>query len=385
MRDVAIVGVGQVPVGEHWDMGLRQLALAAIQAAQADAGIEGADMVIVANALGGNLSGQNHLGALVVEVAGLAGADAFRVEAADASGGVALRQGYLAVASGAADTVLVVGVEKATDRTGAERDTSLATVLDADFEAARGATPAAVAGLLMRRYMAEYGVALEQFEPFSVNAHANGSLNPFAMYRNKLRPGAFAKAPVVAEPVNLFDGAPEGDGAAAVFLTTTDRALDAGPRPVRIRGSAAATDTLALHNRADLLFLRAVNLAAGRAYAQAGVRPTDLDLVELHDSYTILAALQLEAAGFAARGEGWKLAQEGGIGREGRLPVSTFGGLKARGNPLGATGVYQAVEIALQVRRAAGDNQVPNARLGLALSLGGLGGTAVAHVLERVE
>jgi len=385
MRDVAIVGVGQVPVGEHWDMGLRQLALAAIQAAQTDAGIEQAEMVIVANALGGNLSGQNHLGALIAEVAGLAGADAFRVEAADASGGVALRQGYLAVASGAADTVLVVGVEKATDRTGAERDTSLATVLDADFEAARGATPAAVAGLLMRRYMAEYGVALEQFEPFSVNAHANGALNPFAMYRNKLRPGAFAKAPVVADPVNLFDSAPEGDGAAAVILTTTDRALDAVPRPVRIRGSAAATDTLALHNRADLLFLRAVNLAAGRAYAQAGVRPADLDLVELHDSYTILAALQLEAAGFAARGEGWKLAQDDGIGREGRLPISTFGGLKARGNPLGATGVYQAVEIALQVRRAAGDNQVPNARLGLALSVGGLGGTAVAHVLERVE
>ncbi|MBN1200483.1 MAG: thiolase domain-containing protein [Anaerolineae bacterium] len=385
MHDVSIIGVGQVPVSEHWDMGLRQLALGAIQAALGDAGIERVDAVVVGNALAGNLSAQNHVGALVAEYAGLSGAEAYRVEAADASGGLALRQGYLAVASGSAETVLVVGVEKATDRTGSERDTALATVLDADYEAAGGGTPAAMAALLMRRYMHEYGVALDQFEPFSVNAHANGSLNPFAMYRNKLRPGAFGKAPLVADPVNLFDSAPEGDGAAAVILTTTGRAVDMVPRPVRVRGSAAATDALALHNRADMLFLRAANLAAGRAYEQAEITPADLQLAELHDSYTILTALQLEATGFARRGEGVALAADGTITRAGRLPISTFGGLKARGNPLGATGVYQAVEVALQLRRDAGENQVDNARLGLVLSIGGLGGTAVAHILERVE
>jgi acetyl-CoA C-acetyltransferase len=378
MRDVSIIGVGQTPVSEHWDLGLRQLALGAIQAALHDAGVERVDLVVVGNALSGNLSGQNHVGALIADFAGMAGVEALRVEAADASGGMALRQGYLAVAGGLADVVLVIGVEKATDRTGSERDTALATVLDADYEAGSGATPAALAALLMRRYMHEYGVTLDQFEPFSLNAHANGSLNPNAMYRNKLRPGAFAKAPTVADPVNLFDSAPEGDGAAAVILATTERAVDLVPRPVRIRGSAAATDTLALHSRPDLLFLRAANLAAGRAYTQAGIAPGDLHLAELHDSYTILTALQLEAAGFARRGEGWKPAVEGLITREGTLPISTFGGLKARGNPLGATGVYQAVEVALQLRRAAGDNQVPNARLGL-------GSTAVAHVLERVE
>jgi len=385
MRDVEIIGVGQTPVGEHWDMGLRQLALGALRAALEDAGIEQVDALIVANALGGNLSGQNHLGALVADYAGMTGVEALRVEAADASGGLALRQGYLMIASGAAETVVVLGVEKATDRTGSERDTALATVLDADYEAGPGATPAAIAALLMRRYMHEHGVGLEQFEGFSVNAHANGATNAFAMYRNKLRPGAFAKAPVVAEPVNLFDSAPEGDGAAAVVLTTTERALDMVAQPVRVRGSAAASDTLALHNRADMLFLRAANLAAGRAYEQAGIAPGDLDLAELHDSFTILTALQLEAIGFARRGEGWKPAVEGAILRGGPLPISTFGGLKARGNPLGATGVYQAVEVALQLRRAAGDNQVEGARLGLALNLGGLGSTAVAHVLERVE
>lgn len=385
MRDVAIIGVGQTPVGEHWDMGLRQLALGALRAALEDAGIEQVDALIVANALGGNLSGQNHLGALVADYAGMTGVEALRVEAADASGGLALRQGYLMIASGAAETVVVLGVEKATDRTGSERDTALATVLDADYEAGPGATPAAIAALLMRRYMHEHGVGLEQFEGFSVNAHANGATNAFAMYRNKLRPGAFAKAPVVAEPVNLFDSAPEGDGAAAVILTSAERALDSVPKPVRVRGSAAATDTLAVHNRRDLLFLQAANLAAGRAYEQAGIGPEDIDLAELHDSYTVLTALQLEAAGFAARGEGWKLAAEGALARDGRLPISTFGGLKARGNPLGATGVYQAVEIVRQLRQDAGENQVPDARRALALNLGGLGGTAVAHLLERGE
>jgi acetyl-CoA C-acetyltransferase len=296
MRDVAIIGIGQTPVGEHWEMGLRQLALDALRSALEDAGIDQIDALIVANALGGNLSAQNHVGTLVADYAGL-----------------------------------------------------------------------------------------EQFEGFSINAHANGATNPFAMYRNKLRPGAFAKAPVVADPVNLFDSAPEGDGAAAVILTTAERALDSVPHAVRVRGSGAATDTLALHNRRDLLFLQAANLAAGRAYEQAGIGPEDIDLAELHDSYTVLTALQLEAAGFAPRGEGWKLAAEGALGRDGRLPISTFGGLKARGNPLGATGVYQAVEIVRQLRHDAGENQVPDARLALALNLGGLGGTAVAHVFERIE
>lgn len=384
MHDVAIVGVGQMPVSEHWDQGLRQLALGAIQAALTDAGIAAVDAVIVGNALGGNLSGQNHVGALVADYAGLSGVETARVEAADASGGMALRQGYLLVASGAAETVLVVGVEKSTDRTGSERDTALATVLDADYEAGTGATSAALAALLMRRYMHEYGVEVSAFEPFSINAHANGALNPHAMYRNKLREGAFGKAPLVADPVNLFDSAPEGDGAAAIVLTRAERAVDMVPRPVRVRGSAAASDTLAVHNRDDMLFLRAANLAAGRAYEQAGIQPTDLQLAELHDSFTILTALQLEAIGFAGRGEGVHVAASGLIARGGALPISTFGGLKARGNPLGATGVYQAVEVALQLRREAGDNQVEPARLGLALNLGGLGGTAVAHVLERM-
>jgi acetyl-CoA C-acetyltransferase len=239
-----------------------------------------------------------------------------------------------------------------------------------------------VAALMMRRYMHEYGVALADFAGFSVNAHNNGAANPQAMFRNRLKAERFAGAPVVADPVNLFDMAPLADGAAAVIVTNSERAMDMVPKPVRIAGSALATDSLALHDRRDPLWLAAAEQSAQRALAMAGVTPGDVDLFELHDSYTVLAALSLEAAGYAGRGEGWQLARDGEIGRDGRIPISTFGGLKARGNPVGATGLYQIVEVVRQLRGEAGDCQVAGARIGMAQNLGGSGATAVTHVLK---
>lgn len=385
--DVSIIGIGYTPVGEHWDTGLRELGQQAISAALDDAGLklEDIDALVVGNALGGNLNNQNHVAALIADFAGLNGIEAVRVEAADASGGMALRHGALMVASGAARNVLVLGVEKVTDVVGAERNAHLATVLDAEYEAAHGATPIAMAGLLMQRYMHVYGLSLENFEGFSINAHANGYKNKQAMYRNVIKPGRFASAPTVAPPVNLFDGAPEGDGACAVILTDTARARDMVPIPVRIKGSGVGSDALALHSRQDPLFLQAANLAAGRAYESAGIGKPQIHVLELHDAYTVLSALQLEAIGFAERGQGWQWAADGKIGLAGELPISTFGGLKARGHAIGATGVYQAAEVALQLRQQAGENQVPNAHIGMALNVGGLGATAVAHILERVD
>jgi acetyl-CoA C-acetyltransferase len=344
MQNVSIVGIGRTPVAEHWDMSLRDLALDALQEAMNDArlGPNDIDILIIANALGGTTTQQSHLGPLIADYAGLRGIETFTVESADASGGMALRQGALAVASGAVRSVLVLGVEKMTDALGAIRNSALATNLDADYEAAMGATPAAMAGLLMRRYMHEYGLELANFEGFSMNAHSNGSKNPLAMFRNIIKPGRFATAPMVCDPVNLFDSAPDGDGAAAIILTSTETASDLVPKPIRITGSAASTDTLAISEREDMLFLQAVNTAAGRAYEQAGIDPSSIDVAELHDSFTVLSALQLEAAGFASRGEGWQLAADGQLGPEGKLPISTFGGLKARGHALGATGVYRA-------------------------------------------
>jgi acetyl-CoA C-acetyltransferase len=378
--NVSIIGIGQTPVGEHWDTSLRELAFRAIHAALTDAGISTVDAIVVGNALAGSLSGQRQLGALVADFAGLRGVEAFRVEAADASGGIALRQGCALVASGIAKSVLVLGVEKVTDVVGNDRAAAMASFADSEYEAAQGVTPVALAALLMRRYLHEYGVQVGDFAGFSVNAHANGGKNPNAMYRNAIRADRFAGAPVVADPVNLFDVAPDADGAAAVVLTNAESAADRVPLPVRILGSAAATDTLAVHDRPDPLFLAALNRAAGRAYAQAGIGPQDVNVLELHDSATIFAALALEATGFAERGSGWRPAADNRIGLTGSLPLSTFGGLKSRGNPFGATGVYQAVEIALQLRGLARANQVANAHIGMTQNLGGAGGTAVVHI-----
>lgn len=385
MRDVSVIGIGQTKVGEHWTTSLRHLAWEAIHAALADAGTEAVEAVYVGNMLAGALSRQQHLGALIVDFAGLRGVEAVTVEAADASGGAALRQAVLAVRSGAAEVVLVVGVEKVTDMVGASGTTAQVAAADADHEAVHGVTSAALGALLMRRYMHENGVELADMAGFSVNAHANAVGNPYAMFRRPLKASSFVKGSMVADPVNLFDSAPAGDGAAAVVLCPTEMAKEMVPSPVRVAASSLVTDAPALHDRADPLVLAAANTAAGRAYHAAGVVPGDIDLLELHDSFTVFAALQLEAAGFAQRGEGWTLAKNGDIGPQGRIPISTCGGLKARGDVGGGTGVYQAVEVVQQLRGAAGDCQVPNARRGMTLNVGGSGGTAVVHILESIE
>lgn len=385
MRDVSIAGIGLTPVGEHWEISLRDLAQEAASEALDNAGTTAVDAIYVANALAGQISRQEHLGPLVADVLGLRGVEAIRVEAADASGGMALRQAYLAVASGAIETALVVGVEKFTDLVASPRQSALASSLDAEFEAEQGATPAAMAALIMQRYLYEYGLTLEAFAGFSENAHANGALNEHAMYRNRLRPGMFASAPVVAPPVGLFDAAPEGDGAAALVISSSEHARDMGAVPVRIVASAAASDSLAVQDRANPLALEAARISARKAFQQAGLGPDDIDLFELHDSFTIMAALSLEAAGFAETGQGHRMARPEMIGLGGSLPIGTFGGLKARGNPGGATGVYQAVEIVQQLRGVAGKNQVEGARIGMAQNLGAMGGTAVTHIFQPLD
>ena len=383
--DVSIIGIGQTEVKEMWDTSIRHLSWYAIEAALDDAHVSKVDALFVGNMLAGELSRQNHLGALVADFAGMRGIEAVTVEAADASGGAALRQAVLAVKSGMVKTALAVGVEKMTDQTGNIVTRALATGLDTDYEMMQGLTMAGMGALLMRRYMFEYGVELADFAGFSVNAHANGANNPLAMFRNRLKPERFTAAPLLADPVSLFDMAPAGDGAAAVIVTSRERAMDLVPQPLEIIGSAVATDGLALHDRRDLLWLKAAELSAQKAMAQASVSHDDIDLFELHDSFTIMAALSLEATGFAERGTGCQMAKDGEIGRNGRLPISTFGGLKARGNPAGATGMYQIVEVAQQLRGQAGKCQVAGARIGMAQNLGGSGATAVTHILQIRE
>lgn len=385
MTKTAIIGLGQTSVSEKWESSWRELARTAAEAALADAGTRDIDAIFVGNMLGAQLNGQLHLGALAAASAGLSGVEAVRVEAAEASGAAAVRQAVLAVRSGLVRTALVLGIEKCSDVSGNTVTSAAATVLDADYEAAQGLTLDGVAALLMRRYMHVYGLTAADFAGFSVNAHANGARNPLAMYRNRLKAERFTAAPLVADPVSLFDAAPSGDGAAAVVITGAERAADMVPQPVLIAGSALSTAPLALHERPDLLWLSAAAESAAHALTMAGVSATDIDLYELHDAYTVLATLSLEACGLAERGAGWRLAAEGALALNGRLPISTFGGLKARGNPYGATGVYQIVEAARQLRGEAGDNQVSGAALALTQNLGSLGATAVTHVLSVAE
>ncbi len=382
MTNVSIIGVGCTAVQEHWDTSIRHLAWYAIEAALDDAHISKVDALYVGNMLAGQLSNQNHLGALVADFAGMRGIEAVTVEAADASGGAALRQAVLAVQSGLVETALAIGVEKMTDQSGAPVTAALATGLDADYEVMQGLTTAGMGALLMRRYLHEYGVDVADFAGFSVNAHANGATNPLAMFRNRLKAERFAAAPQVATPVSLFDAAPAGDGAAAVIVTNSERAMDIVPQPIRIAGSAIATDTLALHDRKDVLWLSAAEKSAQQAMEKAGVTHEDIDVFELHDSFTVMAALSLEATGFAEAGAGWQLARDGEIGRDGRIPISTFGGLKARGNPGGATGVYQIAEVTRQLRGQAEANQIEGAKVGMTQNLGSSGATAVTHILR---
>ena len=382
MRDVAIIGIGQTKVGEHWDTGLRHLALEPLLAALHDAEMERVDALYVGNMLSGELTGQEHLGALVADFAGLRGIEAVKVEAACGSGAAALRMGYIAVAGGMADVVLVVGVEKMTDMLGPQATSALAMAADADYEVAQGASFVTINGLLMRRYMYEYGYRQEDFAPFAVNAHANGMNNPYAMFHISVTPESYARARMIADPVNLMDSAPICDGAAAVVLAPAEWSPSSSA-PVRIAASAVATDAVALHDRRDPLVLEGAALSAYKAYEQAGVGPGEIDLFELHDAFSIMAALSLEAAGFARKGEGVRLALEGEITTQGRIPVATMGGLKARGHPVVATGVYQVVELVQQLRGQAGANQVANARVGMAQNIGGSGATVITHILER--
>jgi len=383
MTEVVIAGIGQTEVGEHWDIGLRDLAFAAIRDAVQDAGGLKPQALFVGNMLAPNLSNQAHLGVLLADYAGLLGIEAVTIEAAGASGGAALRQGYLAIASGMVDAALVVGVEKFTDKIGSDVESALATTNDSDFESVQGMTPTAQAALLMKRYVHENDVPRDGFAGFALTAHANGVANKNAMFRKAIKPETYARAELVSDPLNMFDMAPNADGAAALVLTRRDLLPSGGSKPlVKIIGSASSSDTLALHDRKDMMFFDTAHLSAGRAMKQANLIFENIDLFEYHDTFSIYAALQLEAVGFAVKGKGWKLAEDGGIRLTGKIPCATMGGMKARGFAGGAAGVYQAVDAATQLRGQAEANQIAGANTALIQSLGGPASTAVSHILQ---
>ncbi len=306
--------------------------------------------------------------------------EGFGLESACSSGAAAFRAALMAIASGELSSALVVGVEKMTDSPLAEITSSLATAADADLEGDFGVSFVALNALIMQRYMYEYGWKTSDFAAFSINAHANAVFNPNARFRKAISLSDYEHTGMVCEPINLLDASPVSDGAAALYLTAAPPTKD---RRISVAASSAATDTISLQNRTNSLRLSAAEKSARIAYQQAGITPREIGLFEYHDAFSIMAALSLEAAGFCDPGQAPRLANDGSIALNGRIPVATMGGLKARGHPVGATGLYQLVEVALQLRGEAGQTQVEAARWGMAQNIGGSGSNIITHILHQ--
>ena len=378
MRPVSIVATYQLPIRKRHDASLRALGAEAVRGALAAAGLEQVDALYLGNMLSDELQSQKHLAALIADEAGLAGIEALLVRAATASGAAALRVGHLAVASGLVNTAVVVGVEKMSDQSPV---LALAKALDARYEVLEGATMLSQNAQIMQLYCDQYGVSPDRFAGFAVNAHRNARHNPIALFHDKVvTEETVLNSRYIVPPLRLYDCAPICDGAAAVVLAPADEARRYSDRPVRILASTAATDRFRLADRPEPLYLRAAGRSARQALQQAGLTLQHVDFFELHDAFSIMACLQLEAVGFAEPGTGWRLAAEDEIGLNGRIPIATLGGLKARGHPIGATALYQACEIVQQLTGTAGENQLPAAHIGMQQSVGGGGSTVITHI-----
>ncbi len=386
MREVAVIGIGQTKVDEHWNKSLKELAGEAVLSAVHDAGLKQVDSLFVGNMMSASANNQQQLGAYIADWVGLRYAESFKLESACGSGSAAFRAALLAISSGAIDSAVAVGVEKMTDSPGGEITAQLATAADSDWELAQGVSFVALNALIMQRYLHEYGWTKSDFAPFSINAHANAVHNPFARFRKEITEKQYIEAGMVADPINLMDASAIGDGAAAVVLVPVERLSNNNSFPIiKIIGSAAATDSIAIHDRKDPLWLKAAEISSKKAYSQAGLTPKDIDLFELHDAFSIMAALSLEASGFAERGKGPSLGLSGDIKPTGKIPIATRGGLKARGHPVGATGMYQIVEVIQQLRWAAEGTQVEGAKIGMAQNIGGSGSNILTHILQRIN
>ena len=380
MKKVCIVGIGQIPVKKIYQPSLRKLAAEACRLSLENAGGASVGALYVGNMLSDELQQQKHLGALIADEAGLSGVEAFQVRAATAAGAAALRVGFLAVKSGAVDTALVVGIEKMGNGMATP---ALAKALDSKREVSDGATLISQNARLMRLYFDTYNPPPDALAHFSVNSHDNARNNPNALFRDRAYSTKdILSSRIISPPIRLLDCSPVCDGAAAVLLAPQERAYEFTDQPVQILSSSVATDRFRMEDRSNPLALAAVQASAEQALKSAGIRRSELSFFELHDAFSIMSCLALEATGFASNGEGWRMAAEGEIRLDGRVPISTMGGLKARGHPIGATALYQVCEIVLQLTDSAGPNQIPNARTALMQSIGGVASTVISHVFS---
>lgn len=394
MREVGIVGIGHTKFGKTDQDFLSLLGEAALLCLD-DAGTApgpgaGIDQVFVASMGGGMVNRVSGSASALVDSLHLRPAMAECVENGPASGASAVKLGYMAIASGMCDCVLVIGGEKMNGKGGAAATDFVATMLHPEAEYAYGLTLTSFAAMFTRLIMDRYGVEMEDLARVAVKNHANAMHNPCAQLHKpvaleELTQGALRdqKNPLVADPLRRYDICPMSDGAAAVLLCAMDKAERFAKKPVRIAGIGQATDTHVVANRAVPTDLLAVRLAARRAYEMAGLTPQDMDVAELHDAFQILEIVESEEVGFFPRGEGHLAVRRGDTALGGKIPINTSGGLKAKGHPLGATGVSQIIEVVRQLRGEAEGRQVPDARAGLCVNFGGFGNNVVATVLTR--
>ena len=388
MRDVAIIGVGVTKFGELWNKSFRDIGIEAGLKAIADAGLSGSEIdgMFIGNMAAGRFISQKHIDALIADYSGLASnhIPAVRVEAGDASGGVAFRQGVMAVASGMHNVAVVAGAEKMTDMDDANVNLILDQTADAEWEAGMGLTFASLHAMIAQRMIHDGMATREEIASFSVNSHAHGALNPNAQFRKAIPIETVLKSGPVATPLGLFDCAPISDGAAAVVICPLEDAKKYTDSYVKVSAVCQASDTLALFQRNDITSYEATRVAAQNAYRIAGITAKDISVAEVHDNFTVSGIMALQDLGFFERGKAGKAVLDGECRIGGKIAINTSGGLKARGHPIGATGVAQIVEIAEQLRGSADQRQVANAKYGLAQSVGGIGSAVTVSIMEAI-
>jgi len=376
-KQVFVTGVYQTKFGELWDKSLEDLIIEAGEGAMKEAGVKGKDidLVVVGNKLGGKISGQDHLGCLAGELLNIG--QGIRIESACASGGVAVHQGIQAIRAGKAKKVLVIGVEKMTDKKNGEVSEALMGAASEE-ERLAGLNFAGLYGLMARKYMDKFKARREDLGLVSVKNHENACFNEKAHFRMEIGIDQVLKSVMVAEPLGLFDCSPISDGAAAVVLSG-----EKGKKGIEMLASQIAVDSLGLAERKSLVELKASREASKKAYREAEISADDVDIAEVHDCFSIAEIMAYEDLGFCKKGEGFKELRKGKFNRNGSLAVNLSGGLKACGHPVGATGVKQIVELTKQLRGEAGERQVKGVEIGLGQNVGGTGGTVVVHILRK--
>ena len=381
MREVYVIGCGMTKFGELWTKSFRDIFVEAGLKAIEDAGIDHLDSMYVGTMTSGLFVGQEHVGALMADYLGVAPIPAVRVESACCSSGMAFRIGFIDVASGNSDIVLVGGVEKMTD--GADATYALSTAADQEYEVYQGITFPGLYALIARAHMFRYGTTRKQLAEVSVKNHHNGVLNPNAQFQREISVEQVINSTMVADPITILDSSPVSDGAACAILASEEIAKKLQKPLIKIIGSGAATDALALHQRKDITTLNAVKVSAERAYKMAGLKPSDIDIAEVHDCFTIAEICIIEELGFVEKGKGGKFTEEGHTSLEGKIPINTSGGLKSKGHPVGATGIAQVVEVVEQLNGKSGKRQAKNPKIGLAQNMGGSGASSVTHIFSN--